>query len=128
MIEDRVRGLGCWGGERTACVNTNQVGRGQSRAEARAKAGISGVPFLQEGVELITELRYAKSHPVLGGCRWSTFIRAVLCGASEVLGCPDLPRGILGAGYQVPQEFKVICSLPGNEGQAVKATIHKGGF
>ena len=46
----------------------------------------------------------------------------------EVSHCPNLPGDRRGATDEVAQELEVICSAPGDEGQAVDATRGEGGF
>ena len=84
------------------------------------------VAFLQEGVEFIPKLGHTVGSPVSGRGRGSPFVRAALGGASEIFGCPNFPRGVTRARYQITQELKVICSFPADEGGAVKTTVCKG--
>ena len=128
VVKDGVRQPSSEGWEGTVRVNTDKAGRVQSGLKAGAEASIPGVPFLEEGVELIAKLGDTIGHPITGCGGRSAFIRATLGRSGKVFGCPDLPGGFVGTGEQVPKELEVVGLLPHYEQRAVEAPISNGGW
>ena len=128
VVEDGVGNSSSKGGEGTSRVNANKASGVYGQTKMGAKAGISSMSFLEEGVKLIPELGHAMCCPVAGSSSWGTLVRAALGQPGEILGHPHLPRSVIGGGEQVPKEFEVIGLLPSEEGGAIEAAVHKGGF